>query len=329
MKASILLVVLAACAGDVIGGSGPDPDPGKDDGSRDAATGRPDGGVGPGTDASGPGADGGTTTVQTGTFLLTLDHGAFPPTSAHPSALVYVPAGFDPTPPLGLVVYIHGFWNCVANSVLEEWTPCTAGGEARSPAGMARQLEASGRNAIFLAPEVAYDQASGNAGALGNTNGFRALVAEVLEEMTPAIGAFTVDDVGRVVLLSHSGAYVASASIITRGGITIDELFLLDSLYGQTASFDTWVRSDLPGITAELRRFGNIYTGGGGTLSNSQAMADRASDWVTPAALFDDRTAGAIDEAEFHHGLFFKRTDESHADVPFVFAEPILRTSGL
>ena len=320
----LFIATIAGCAGDVTPGD-PTPDPGTEDSRSDAAGTRVDAGPTTGT------TDGGTTNpdVQTGTFFLTLDHGAFPPTTAHPSALVYVPVGFDPTPPLGLVVYIHGWYNCVANTVLEEWTPCSDGGEARSPAGMARQLEASGRNAILLAPEVAYDQASGNPGTLGNSDGFRALVAEVLEEMTPAIGAFTVDDVGRVVLLSHSGAYTAAASIATRGGIPVDELFLLDSLYGQTAAFDAWVTSDLPGIAAELRRFGDLYTTGGGTLANSQAMADRASDWVSPGVLFDDRSTAPLGDEAYHHGLFFKLTDVSHADVPFVYAEPILATSGL
>src|SRR5262245_53790533 len=43
------------------------------------------------------------------TYLLTLDAGAFPPTAAHPSALVYLPTVFNPTSPVSFIVYIHGF----------------------------------------------------------------------------------------------------------------------------------------------------------------------------------------------------------------------------
>ena len=66
------------------------------------------------------------------TYLLTLDAGAFPPTSAYPSALVYLPRGFDPTPPLSVVVFIHGFSNCVENVVRDAGGECTPDGGTRA-----------------------------------------------------------------------------------------------------------------------------------------------------------------------------------------------------
>src|SRR4051812_17790288 len=54
-----------------------------------------------------------------GTFSLTLDAGAFALTTSHASALVYLPSDFRPTAPLALIVYLHGFSNCVENVVRE------------------------------------------------------------------------------------------------------------------------------------------------------------------------------------------------------------------
>ena len=65
--------------------------------------------AGGGEDAAVPdlaGADA-TRVTLSGTFLLTLDAGAFPPTTAHPSALVYLPG--LPTWALGAFCFATGF----------------------------------------------------------------------------------------------------------------------------------------------------------------------------------------------------------------------------
>src|SRR5262249_43242867 len=75
----VVALALAGCGGSAgSGGNGDGGDPGDL-----SATAPSDGGARPAA-----------------TYLLTLDAGAFPPTTAHPSALVYLPSGFDPTPPI-------------------------------------------------------------------------------------------------------------------------------------------------------------------------------------------------------------------------------------
>src|SRR6185436_1145304 len=104
------------------------------------------------------------------TFTFTLDAGAFPPTPSHPSALVYLPRGFDPTPPLAVIVYLHGHNNCVSNVVRDAGAPCTPDAGARQAHAIVAQLETADKNAILLCPELAFDQASSNAGNLANAN---------------------------------------------------------------------------------------------------------------------------------------------------------------
>src|SRR6185295_19060439 len=104
-----------------------------------------------------------------------------------------------------------------------------------------------------------------------------------------------------------SGGYQSAAGIAVRGGVPVSELYLLDSLYGNEDDFDGWVRADLPSLAgpAPRRRFFDVYTDGGGTLRNSQDMADRACGWVgcDPATIVDDRTTATWADAVYAHGL--------------------------
>jgi len=268
------------------------------------------------------------------TFLLTLKEGAFPPTTSHPSALVYLPAGYDPTPPVSLLVYIHGFSNCVENIVrnAEDARPCTPGGPVRNASSLIRQMEASGKNAILLCPEVAFDQRSGDPGKLGTANGFRTLLGEVLQKLREPLRGLELTGIGKVALASHSGGYVAAAAIASRGGVPVDELYLLDSLYGNSADFESWIRADLPGLSgaAPRRRFAAVYTDTGGTLANSQALARRAADFVPDASvLVDDRTTATWPLSTYRHGLLFKRSMLSHDGVTRYYFQTLLATSGL
>jgi len=268
-----------------------------------------------------------------GEYLLTLDAGAFPPTSAHPSALVYVPEGFSLARPLDVIVYIHGFDNCVVNIVRDAGESCDpeAGTPVRNAYNLEAQLDASGKNAILLAPEIDFDQSTGAPGTLGDDGGFRALLAETLQDMQPVLGNVTVDDVGIVILASHSGGYQAAAGIAQRGGVPVQELWLFDSLYGDFTDFDDWVNTELASFSTLQRRFADVYTCCGGTLDNSQAMADRAATWVgaDSGVLVDDRTTDTWPPDTYLHGLLFKSSALAHDAVPRYYFQQLLQTSSL
>ena len=273
--------------------------------------------------------------VASGTYLLRLDAGAFPPSTEHPSALVVIPPGFDATPPLSVVVYIHGFNNCVENIVRKQGESCDPkkGTPVRSAFSLAEQLQASRRNALLLCPEVAFDRESADPGNLGKAGGFKALLAEALRGLPPPLSRLTPAEVGDVVVASHSGGYQAAAGIAVRGGVAVRELYLLDSLYGSNTDFETWVQSDLGSFAGPVsgRRFADVYTMTGGTLSRSQAMADRVRTWVVadPSVLVDDRTTSTWPEATYRHGLLFKLSELSHDGVARYYFGQLLATSAL
>jgi hypothetical protein len=266
--------------------------------------------------------------VPGATHPLSIAAGAFPPTPDHPNLIVHVPAGFDRTRPVDVVVYIHGFNNCITNILGDVDSACTPGGPLRFATGLAAQLELSERNALLVLPEVAFDTASSDPGALGDDGGFRALLDEALAAVPPPVGPIAPAELGRVVVASHSGGYLAVALMITLGGVDVDEVWLFDSLYGATASFDAWVTADLAGF-AGSRRFATFYTSTGGTQANTEAMADRAAGWVAsdPSVLVDDRTTDTWPDETYHQGLLFKRSALSHDGVPQYYVERMLATS--
>lgn len=268
------------------------------------------------------------------TYLLTLDAGAFPKTPDHPSALLYVPSNFVPTAPISLVVYIHGFNNCVENIVrpTASGQSCKSGGPVRNAYNLIGQLETSGRNALLLCPEVAFDRASSDPGRLGTINGFRTLLKEALGQVQTDLGRIDVDQLKPVVVASHSGGYAAAAGIAERGGVPISEVYLLDSLYGNSGDFENWMRHDLGSFSgsAPHRRFASIYTDGGGTLANNQALATMARGFLPePGVLVDDRTTATWPQATYGHGLLFKRSALAHDGVPRYYFGTLLSTSSL
>jgi hypothetical protein len=305
----------AACAGDATMPPAPD-------GGADLAL---------TADAAAPPAD--LSPAPARTVTLSLDAGAYPPTPAHPSALVYIPSGFDPTPPLNVIVYIHGWSNCVDNIVRDAGTECTAGGGTRNAYQLAAQLEDAHKNAILLCPEVAFDAQTSAPGTLSQQGAFAALLAETLADLEPALGQhFTLADVGTVVVGSHSGGYIAAAGIAQRGGVPVHEVWLFDSLYGNFTDYDNWVQADLPGLAATpRRRFADVYTQGAGTYANSQAMADRAAGWVAsdPSVLVDDRTTSTWPDATYQHGLLFKFSMLTHDGVPRYYFGKMVASSSL
>ena len=84
------------------------------------------------------------------------------------------------------------------------------------------------------------------------------------------------------------------------------------------------IRSTAPG-----KRFADVYTSGGGTLANSQAMATRAQQlaWVPAAQLLDDRTTATLTDADYAHELIFKLSGLTHDGVPAYYFGKLVGTS--
>ena len=307
-----MLVGAAAC-----GGAAP-----ADDGA-DAA---------PGVDAAPLGPDAWVPTWPDRELVpLQIAHGAFPAAGAAPNVLVGIPRGYRADAPLDVVVFLHGWYNCVTNAIGDANTPCSAGGPARQAYEVVSQLEASGRSALVVAPELRVDQGSSDPGALVTPGQFAALLDDVMTALADRLPQ-TIADLGHVIVAEHSGGYWATAGILANGGVDVDEVWLLDGLYGEFATFDGWAgdAAHAADFTASppRRRFATVYSDGAGTLANSQAMADRAVAWLGDAML-DDRTTTTLAPEAYAVGGLWKHSALVHDDIPRYYLEQLLATSVL
>lgn len=281
-------------------------------------------------------ADGAGASAPGRTLAFHLASGAYP-TSGHDDVVAYIPARYALGDRVDVIVFLHGWSNCARNVVGAVDTACTPGAGTRRSYALAAQLEASGKNAILIVPELAYDRTSGDPGALAADGAFAALLDETLAKLSPALGvsdrALGLGDLGTVVVASHSAGYQTAAAAARAGGVAIDELYLLDSLYGFEGDYDAWVTDagDDLRATPFVRRFASVYTLGGGTLARSQAMATRAKGWfaAAPATVVDDRTTSTWTAARYAHGALFKRTGLSHDGVPRYYFGRLVTTSAL
>lgn len=304
-----------------------------DAGARDAAA-----SADAGTDAA-IAPDGGPThcpvTLPT-PLVFGLAHGAFP-TDGHPDVAVHVPAGYDACASRGAIVYFHGFHNCVENTIGSTPTECTPGAGVRTAHHLVEQLDAAHVNAMLIAVEVAYDQASGATGRLSEDGGLRALLDELFtDHLSSMLGRPTsVDDLDVVVLASHSGGYTAVARGLDRGQLpNVREVMLFDSLYGEIPVYEAFTTGQLARFdpTGEGTRFAIVYTDGGGTDANSRALAGEIEsglgtlghpEWM----LFDDTTA-TLDAPAFAHPIVIKHSMLSHDGVVTYYFERFVSAVG-
>ena len=283
--------------------------------------------------------------------LLTLAHQGF---SGRPGSLVYVPTTFDSAQQaLSVVLFVHGFHNCVANCVLPEANGCNCsvggGGGSNQGYDLLDSFEAAAlaeatrlgggaapstsvAQSIFVAAEVAYDEASSATGNWSTPGMFSSFLADILasSELAPlAGGPRSVADVSRVRLFSHSGGYAVLAAFATpsvNGNLSAAlEVGLLDSLYGSEDAYDAFVEDALAqsrlGPGAAQARFVSIYTDTGGTAANNRAMAARAAAWLAAAnasaLMLDDDSLDAPLPAAAVAGtpVIFKRSNLTHDDT--------------
>jgi hypothetical protein len=257
------------------------------------------------------------------------------------------------------VVYIHGYYNCIQNIVRPESAACncSAGGDIRDAYGLIDQFELamtekySSTNIVFIAAEVAYDQANDSPGdplaalsqvepltvlcyvycSLGKWSQqgmFRAYLSELLgTHMVPYIGSFSIEAVDRVRIYSHSGGYYTIGAMATVGGMgaAVKDLELLDSLYANFDEFDAFVQDNLCsfGVGVSNYRFSSVYSADGGTYSNNQAMATRAEGWVKSAncsnpvaMMYDNSNSNLTVKDVSSFSLIFKYTTLEHNDIP-------------
>ena len=158
--------------------------------------------------------------------------------------LLSVPKGFDPRRPAAVVVFLHG-----NEATLER--------DVRDRQGVARQLAVSGINAVLVAPQFALDAKDSSAGRFWEPGVFETFMREASRHLAELYGtqdAEFVFDNAPVILVGYSGGYLPAAAALRYGGAgrRIRGVVLLDALYGEDDTFESFVEHRGPGFFVSL-----------------------------------------------------------------------------
>ena len=133
-------------------------------------------------------------------------------------------------------------------------------------------------------------------------------MAEAVETLRQKSGFKKEFSVGNIILSGHSGGYRVMSGILDRGGLSgkVKEVWLFDALYAETEKFLAW-------WDKEHGRLLNIYTDGGGTKGETEAMMALLKKRGTKFVMGEE-TKMSPDELRGNQ-LLFIHTDLPHNDV--------------
>ncbi|HEY9868573.1 MAG TPA: hypothetical protein V6D08_05365 [Candidatus Obscuribacterales bacterium] len=240
-----------------------------------------------------------------------------------PDAVVLIPAGFDPSRPVNVVVYNHGH-NTYTSQALKN-------------SDLAQQMESAPPNTILVIPEwqAHPGTATSKMGAASQPGFFRGMFQEIFD-VTPALRGLRVDDVAGISIVSHSAGYNPTIAQVYRNGFgdKVKSITMLDSLYNGTA-FDKWIQDNIYDLAAGRKHFENFYSG---TAEQSLSLARRIDTMLQQAGLprsamvVEDRNGQDVMDSSTiaNHGIVFKRSTRSvrgrgaHSSVANIYLGQIM-----
>jgi len=231
-----------------------------------------------------------------------------------PDAMVLLPKDFDPSKPINLVVYDHG-WYDNAKSAYEN-------------AHLAEQMTKAPPNTVLIVPE--WQKYPGSSGTAGGDQGASAgqdfmsgMVQDIFDKTTELKGK-TLADVEHIGIISHSAGYHAADSELYNNAEfskKIDSVTLLDSLY-DGGGFDQWLQDNIKDLSAGTKHFNNIFNTT--TAKNSKAQEERVEKMLKDAGLPTDSLSKDYEhDGELakpgqlrRHTIVFRSTSTPHMEIP-------------
>ena len=245
------------------------------------------------------------------------DHGNLP------DALIRLPKNFDPSQPINLVVYNHGYRDTIQSALVN--------------AELGRQMDQAPPNTVLVLPEWQKYAGASNAidGDFGNQNHFRNMLQEIFDK-TPELKGKSLNDVKNLDIISHSGGDKAVVSQVNNNGLSgkITSITLLDSTYVIGNQLDMWLKLNIHDLASGRKQFRSIYND---TSSQSRAQADRLRKFLTQSGLpagrvyQDDRTRQSpmTPDEIARNPIVYKYTDATyngkgpHTSLPMLYIGPI------
>lgn len=210
------------------------------------------------------------------------------------TALVFIPKHFHETDSINFVYYFHGWMNNIKKAVVTY--------------DIITQFEKSGVNAILIAAETAYEAPDSYGGNLEKENFFNLQLNEIISKLKYD-GQVSNNNIGKILLAGHSGAFRVMAHMIEFGGLTsnIKEVYLFDALYSQTDKYINWIKAN------NDNRFINIYCDNGGTKEETEKMMEMLKSENVDYFLSEE--IDLTDNDLLENKIIFIHSDLGHSDV--------------
>jgi hypothetical protein len=264
------------------------------------------------------------------TERVQVRHAAYA-TAGAPSALVHAAASFDPSRPLQLIVYLHGFMGCAEVLMGRGSVACKPGEPELTGWDLARAHDDAGTNTLLVIPQLAFMRRNGRPGCFGRSGCFREFVKELLQALPSERlgGRKTLADVEAITLVAHSAGYRAAAAILEHGDVQtlVRNVVLFDALYGESEAFLDWITS---GKDREAHLL-SLHTGEGLPARYSAQLlraARRALGSERVAKLDAEIEEPSFGRAPLTQRVAIARAQVPHREVPAAYLTRVLRALG-
>jgi pimeloyl-ACP methyl ester carboxylesterase len=249
---------------------------------------------------------------------LTLDNAAFSAPRA-PSVLVHAPPAFDPSRPLRVVVFLHGWNGCARVLMRSGPTPCRDGDRAYEGWGLAERFDAADTDALFVVVQLAFVEPNGSPGRFVEDGRFAAFIDEMLAALAPRLGQTRIES---ITLAAHSAGFEAALAVLAHGRVEVHRIVLFDALYRGVFPFTAWANRD------DERRLVSLYTGSGRTAQQNAMLASHARRVLGAAAIAQDLDR-PLPEQVAAFRVVVARTRAPHGAVPARHLAELLAPLGL
>ncbi len=249
----------------------------------------------------------------------TLENAAFR-TPGAPSAVVHAPQGLDPSRPLDLVVFVHGWSGCARQLARGGEVACRDGARTVTGWDLGTRFDEADVDALFVVPQLAFLERDGSAGRFVEEGRFRAFLEELLGALADRIGPpADLSRVASITLVAHSAGYETTLAILSRGGVAdrVRAVVLFDAMYRGHNVFADWV------LGAPDRRLISLHGATGRTASQSELFAARVRRPLGEALSFG--AEGPLDARVRAHRVVIGRAAAPHGDVPARHLAEVLR----
>ncbi len=256
------------------------------------------------------------------TLATSLEHPPFVVPKGVANVVAHVPAGFDETKKIHLVLYFHGAVQCAAQLAQLGEVTCKPGDAPLGGYGYDARHDDAATNTLFALPQFAFF-GGGSAGKMVEKGYFTGFVTELVgATFTPGIGGLrTLDDVESITLVGHSAGFNPVLTILSRGELAekVKNVVLLDAMFaGGEDYYASWFAKQTP---ESPRRFVAVYGDSGDSNGHHANLAKRLK---TKAARFSYLPKGSVVEAIRAHDVTIAQLPINHYWMPTMLLSKVI-----